>query len=41
VQQTYNFFAIMPSLCGEKSNYSPQTCGEYASYSQRVRQGDE
>jgi len=41
VQQTYNFFAITPSLCGEKNDYSPQTCGEYASYSLRVRQVDE
>ena len=41
MQQTYNFFTIMPSICGEKSDYSPQTCGEYASYSQRVGQIDE
>jgi len=41
MQQTYNFFAITPSLCGEKNDYSPQTCGEYASYSRRVGQVDE
>ena len=31
----------MPSLCGEKNDYSPQTCGEYASYSRCLRQVDE
>ena len=41
MQQTYNFFAIMTSVCGEKSSYSPQTCGEYAFYSWYVGWVDE